>query len=641
MLSFSEQVMNKATVKKCICCESPRPHVADHAPTTVASAAPVNDLGVAAGSDSSGGFHFPASTTQQPLFGQAPPSTTPPVEHTGTGPLAPAGKRRHQNEDEDDEEGAQADRCDLKRRGTAGESLQTPSSTSITVVKASETAVGVENAEVPRVLGSPRLLGYSCLTTDLEAATAFLQEVAGMHVRRHDDYFQTPDGGLGYDGRSEAADWSKTLLSYPGASDLSMTLELVHVRALESHRIDADLTEVVLASTPALRRLRQRRPEWDARGWVPLETPSGLVLRVPGTALAIKVVPSQQGLAGAYSSGGRRAPSPAGSDLVAVALPTHDLEAAQAFYRQVFGMQAVMSAHVRGAQVALSFGTLGPRLLLVSCPALAASRVPSDGVNIKARVEPALKGGLDYGDLGCSPPWRAGSMYDGGGAREHEVADSHVSRPHGLGVPASSGRLIIGATKPVLHALTGRAAVYGHTSLVPLSTFPGPCRTRLALAVLQSPDGHEVASVEKDALLTCLASRPSASQLLADAIAAMHTVAAAAEAPVVEAADQAVTRSATRAADPPMETPPRFVVGDVKGADVAGDAGGNTWEQVRMFSQGPRQGQKKTRTATVQAARLALSCSPPVCGRLNSLHQKRALSRRFHACTRSLTSSSP
>ena len=147
MLSFSEQVMNKATVKKCICCESPRPHVADHARTTVASAAPVNDLGVAAGSDSSGGFHFPASTTQRPLFGQAPPSTTPPVEHTGTGPLAPAGKRRHQNEDEDDEEGAQADHCDRKRRGTAGESLQTPSSTSIIVVKASETAVGVENAE--------------------------------------------------------------------------------------------------------------------------------------------------------------------------------------------------------------------------------------------------------------------------------------------------------------------------------------------------------------------------------------------------------------------------------------------------------------------------------------------------------------
>jgi len=32
---------------------------------------------------------------------------------------------------------------------------------------------------------------YSCIVTDLEATTSFLQEVAGMHVRSHQDYFQS------------------------------------------------------------------------------------------------------------------------------------------------------------------------------------------------------------------------------------------------------------------------------------------------------------------------------------------------------------------------------------------------------------------------------------------------------------------
>ena len=81
----------------------------------------------------------------------------------------------------------------------------------------------------------------------------------------------------------QAADWSKTLLACPSSRDdeLSLTLELVHVRALAMQHIEADLTELVLASTPTLHRLRQRRPAWESRGWVPLETLSGLVLRIP------------------------------------------------------------------------------------------------------------------------------------------------------------------------------------------------------------------------------------------------------------------------------------------------------------------------------------------------------------------------
>ena len=56
------------------------------------------------------------------------------------------------------------------------------------------------------------------------------------------------------------------MLACQDATDLSLSLELVHVRALAMQHVEADLTEIVLASTPTLRRLRQRRPEWEARG---------------------------------------------------------------------------------------------------------------------------------------------------------------------------------------------------------------------------------------------------------------------------------------------------------------------------------------------------------------------------------------
>jgi hypothetical protein len=65
-----------------------------------------------------------------------------------------------------------------------------------------------EDVTVPRVIGSPRLLSYSCLATDLEAATSFLQEVAGMEVRGHEDHYQTLTGGLSnaFNGSNEARD---------------------------------------------------------------------------------------------------------------------------------------------------------------------------------------------------------------------------------------------------------------------------------------------------------------------------------------------------------------------------------------------------------------------------------------------------
>jgi catechol 2,3-dioxygenase-like lactoylglutathione lyase family enzyme len=297
---------------------------------------------------------------------------------------------------------------------------------------------------------------------------------------------------------TESGDWSKTVLACEGSTDLSLRLELVHVRALAHHRVAGDLTELVLASTPTLRRLRQRRPEWEARGWLPLETLSGLVLRIPSSAVALKVVPSTE--ARAYSGGGGAASS-ASSEIVAVALPSLNLDAARAFYQEAVGMQVAAGGQVRGGQVALSFGTLGPRLLLVACPPPAPRRRgPTESGYLTPKRTPGnAVSGVDYGDLGCSPPWRAGG---GGGeglvpkdeawCEEGAEGESVGQRVAGMGVPASTGRLVIGCTTPILHAVSARATVGGHASLVPLSSFPGPRGIRLALTLLQSPDGHEV-----------------------------------------------------------------------------------------------------------------------------------------------------
>jgi len=393
----------------------------------------------------------------------------------------------------------------------------------------SEWTQGGETAVVPRVMGSPRLLGYSFLATDIEAATSFLQEVAGMQVRGHQDHFQSLEGGLGFDGRVEAADWSKTLMACPGATDLSLTLELVHVKTLAMHQIPADLTEVVLASTPTLRRLRQHRPEWEARGWVPLETMSGLVLRIPGTAVALKVVPSEEGRLGSGASNTR----PMLSEIVSVALPSLDLSAARDFYQQTLGMQVAASGQVRGEQVSLSFGTIGPRLVLVGCPPPSSTRppfTPSLDGTAKSTKSDSFKHAIDYGNLGCSPPWRAGGGVEGGqgggeGSRRDVKWEGTVDwrRP---GVPASVGRLIIGCTRGVLHSVAARATVERYVSLVPLSSFPGPRNIPLAFALFQSPDGHEVATVEKEALLTLLKPVNEAETLFKTALSALAAASA-------------------------------------------------------------------------------------------------------------------
>ena len=575
-------VANAADKKKCVCCESDRPADVPGAigggggtsigeglggaqPSSAGLAGFVGSVGSAPTGGAGGtGFKFPV--VLKPPAGSSSEVGVGDVG-AGSGVEAGPGKRRYDREEEEEEDTDDTSKSDapaVKRRGmyspsahththslTHSLSLSLSHTHSLThthigtgrVValqqlsdpeqvrgeSASEWTRGGETAVVPRVMGSPRLLGYSFLATDIEAATSFLQEVAGMQVRGHQDHFQSLEGGLGFDGRVDAADWSKTLLACPGATDLSLTLELVHVKTLAMHQIPADLTEVVLASTPTLRRLRQRRPEWEARGWVPLETMSGLVLRIPGTAVALKVVPSEEGRLSSGASNAR----PIMSEIVSVALPSLDLSAARDFYQQTLGMQVAASGQVSGEQVSLSFGTLGPRLVLVGCPPPSSPRppfTPSRDGTAKSTKSDSFKHAIDYGNLGCSPPWRAGGVggdgQEGGGGTRNDGRREGTVEWRGPGVPASVGRLMIGCTRGVLHSVAARATVERCVSLVPLSSFPGPRNIPLAFALFQSPDGHEVATVEKEALLTLLKPVNEAENHLKTALSALAAASA-------------------------------------------------------------------------------------------------------------------
>ena len=181
-------------------------------------------------------------------------------------------------------------------------------------------------------------------------------------------------------------------------------------------------------------------------------------------------------------------------------------------------------------------------------------------------------------------------------------------------------------------------------SLVPLSSFPGPRRTRLALTLLKSPDGHEVVAVEKDALLALLSPRADAQDLLQDTLDALEEAAAAAAAAVSSTSQNSPRMSIEGAADPPIETPPRFIIGSA-GSDKAGatdqssrhGADSRAGEPeglgrgvgVRMYSRVPPTAGDRTKLATGQAARAALSCTPQgVSGAL--LHARLAL-RCLHA----------
>jgi len=182
-------VMNTAKATTCVCCEAARPGgtaalstaAAPAPPPEAAAAAPSSAAASAAGA--AGGFHFPVKMGKQPSAGFAPPAEG-------------AGKGRRRLSPIPEEPDATSPHA--KRRGVDEPAERQAS----LVVRETGAAASDQAAVMPRVLGSPRLLSYSCLVTDLEAATNFLQEVAGMEVCRHEDYHQTLDGGLGFGGRN-------------------------------------------------------------------------------------------------------------------------------------------------------------------------------------------------------------------------------------------------------------------------------------------------------------------------------------------------------------------------------------------------------------------------------------------------------
>ena len=250
-------VMNKGESGKCVCCEATRPTQGEHAPTTAAAAgaaaaSAASAAAITAGVSASGpvlasskggsGFQFPISTSrgsgfQFPVSGNTEPTGreggTEGGREAGCGGVVThaataSGKRRERDEEDDvTDEDDRGDTPVVKRGRGAGvggrvadgetEREDGAKEREDAVVKRGRGAGGEdgrvadeererEDVAVPRVIGSPRLLSYSCLATDLEAATSFLQEVAGMEVRGHEDHYQTLTGGLSnaFNGSNEA-----------------------------------------------------------------------------------------------------------------------------------------------------------------------------------------------------------------------------------------------------------------------------------------------------------------------------------------------------------------------------------------------------------------------------------------------------
>jgi hypothetical protein len=241
-------VMNKGESGKCVCCEATRPTQGEHAPTAAAAAgaaaaAAAITAGVAASgpvlasSKGGSGFQFPISTSrgsgfQFPVSGNSEPTGREGGREGGrevgcggvvTHAATASGKRRERDEEDDvTDEDDRGDTPVVKRGRGAGvvgrmahgqkerEDAEKEREDAL-VKRGRDGRVADEEREredvtVPRVIGSPRLLSYSFLATDLEAATSFLQEVAGMEVRGHEDHYQTLTGGLSnaFNGSNEA-----------------------------------------------------------------------------------------------------------------------------------------------------------------------------------------------------------------------------------------------------------------------------------------------------------------------------------------------------------------------------------------------------------------------------------------------------
>ena len=119
--------------------------------------------------------------------------------------------------------------------------------------------------------------------------------------------------------------------------------------------------------------------------------------------------------------------------------------------------------------------------------------------------------------------------------------------------------------------------------------------------------------MEKDSLLKLLSPRDGAIQVLQAALKVLqHDTRAARSSADAGAGGEEAVQAIEAAADPPLDTPPRFLMGDAsekgrrtEGAKVGG-AGG-----VRMFSMGPGSsdaGRSKGLVATGQVSIVSLVC---------------------------------
>ena len=233
---WSHSLLNPESAGECRACQAPPPGQAAAAPGGARSDAPAGARG------SSGGWvpaaPAPAPAQGGPLAAPAPaPAPAPPDAHGSAAVEATAA-------------GGEAEAEASEAEASEAEAAEASEAEADVDVLGTGSAGGL-GAGV-----APRLLRLTVRAAELAPALGFLVDVAGLEVARFDVAQQALEQdascGLAGDGAYACA-----LLGAPGAAPEELALELLYARGLRGTPLLGERTELLLASTLALRRIRQ------------------------------------------------------------------------------------------------------------------------------------------------------------------------------------------------------------------------------------------------------------------------------------------------------------------------------------------------------------------------------------------------
>jgi catechol 2,3-dioxygenase-like lactoylglutathione lyase family enzyme len=127
---------------------------------------------------------------------------------------------------------------------------------------------------------TPRLMGYSLVSSDLAATAAFLSDELGMRCVRHDVMSQTLDA----DGKGG---WTRSLFKFSASSELSACVEVVSSPELDGLALAPDGVILTAISSRAHEEMARRGRSVVADG--------GVHASVPGSSCSVVVYPGMKG----------------------------------------------------------------------------------------------------------------------------------------------------------------------------------------------------------------------------------------------------------------------------------------------------------------------------------------------------------